>query len=253
MTLPPLGSTKSSRLHPKQITTLAPSDGKDGLRSFPFWLASALILLSGFLLAAALYALRLQAIENGERLTASFAQVVQEQTTRSFQGVEQRLYLVKSELRRLRDSKTLTESSARMTMKEHIKTSAFLSAIFVLNPLGQVVYESDEGLSGRLVTFREHFLKYLGEPPDGFRVALPVQGKTTGRWRIAASIPWSKDDGSYAGQIVAVIELPYFEKVWGDVDLGADGTIQLFRRDGFLMIRSPHLDKVIGTNYSERQ
>jgi PAS domain S-box-containing protein len=252
MNLPPLSSTKSSRSHPEQITTPGSSEKKDTLRSYPFWLASALILLSGFMLAAALYVLRLQAIENGERLRASFAQVVQEQTTRSFQGVEQRLYLAKSELRRLRDSKTLTESSARMTMKEQIRTSAFLSAMFVLNPLGQVVYESDEGISGRLVTLREHFLKYLGEPREGFRIALPVQGKTTGRWRIAASIPWSKDDGSYAGQIVAVIELPYFEKVWGDVDLGTDGTIQLFRRDGFLMIRSPHLDKVIGTNYSER-
>jgi PAS domain S-box-containing protein len=232
--------------------TISKKEGKDDLKCFPLWLVASLILLSGCLLSVALYVMRLQAIQNGERLTASFAQVVQEQTTRSFQEVEQGLYLVKSELRRLRNLKTLTEASARTIMKAHIRTSPFLSSMFVLNPKGQVVYESDEGSSGRFVTMREQFLKYLGEPTAHFKIALPVLGKTTGRWRIAAAIPWTQEDGSYAGQIVAIIELPYFEKVWGDVDLGADGTIQLFRRDGFLMIRSPHLDNVIGTNFSER-
>jgi hypothetical protein len=209
MRLPGLGSITAEKPTREAAGAAISRMGARVISAYPLWIAVAVTLLTGFLVGFALYVLRTQAIRNAESLTSSFAKIVQEQTTRSLQGAEQRLYIVESELKRLRESRLLTETSGREVLRTHVLTSPVLSSVFVLNREGRVMFESAEGISGRLATQNKSFLKYLSESHSGFKISLPIQGRTSGNWLIAGSIPWLAEDGTHAGRIVALINARY--------------------------------------------
>ncbi|MBP6720681.1 MAG: hypothetical protein KA173_17610, partial [Rhodoferax sp.] len=77
------------------------------------WAALALMAASGALLTLALNVQRNQALESGQRLSASFARVIEEQTTRTLQTVDQRLQLAARALSDLETAGQLNEASAR--------------------------------------------------------------------------------------------------------------------------------------------
>ncbi len=85
-----------------------------------FWLAAGFICLSGSLAGITLAYLRNQAIESGERLTESFAQVIQEQTERSVQAVDQTLQLAQVGLEALAASGRLNEESAGALLRDRL-------------------------------------------------------------------------------------------------------------------------------------
>ena len=67
-----------------------------------------------------------------------------------------------------------------------------------------------------------------------------------GSWLTTASRPIRGADGALEGVIAAAVEAPYFEQLWRGIDLGAEGAVALFRRDGVLMMRSPHDEQSVG-------
>src|SRR5690349_16996619 len=62
------------------------------------WLPILFILLSGAVLALLLVLLRAEAVRSGERINEAFAQITEEQTTRTIQAVDQTLQLVRNRL-----------------------------------------------------------------------------------------------------------------------------------------------------------
>jgi len=83
-------------------------------------LATGAILVSGLLVAATLAYLHQQAIESGERLTESFAQVIAEQTDRTAQTIDQGLELAAKSLEELQAAGGLSEPAGRELLREEI-------------------------------------------------------------------------------------------------------------------------------------
>ncbi len=217
----------------------------------PLWLAAGIILISGVLVALALSALRTQAVESGERLTASFAQIVAEQTTRTLQAVDQRLQLAAVGIAALKAEGRLDEASSRHLLREQLEQLPFLRAMWVLNAQGRIAYDSDSGNIGVNLADRAHFQIYLGQPQTRFHVGAPVRSRSTGTWLISAARPMPSADGSFAGIVVAAIEPPYFEKLWQSVELGPGSSTTLFRNDGTLLMRSPFDEAVMGKSFPQ--
>ncbi len=218
---------------------------------FPALFATGFILVSGCLVALALLHLRTQAIESGERLTESFARVIEEQTTRTFQTIDQRLQLAASGLAQLDASTKLNEQSARALMREALKELPFVRAMWVLDAQGRIKYDSDIGNIGLNLSDRAYFQIYQTQPQTGFHIGAPVRSRSTGAWLISAARPLGSASETFSGIIVAAVEPTYFDKLWRTIDLGAEGSIALFRRDGVLMTRSPIDDAVIGKDFHD--
>jgi diguanylate cyclase (GGDEF)-like protein/PAS domain S-box-containing protein len=216
------------------------------------WLALALVLVSGVLLAWSLKAQRDQALESGQRLTASYARVIEEQTTRTIQTVDQRLQLAARGLSDLQATGTLNEDSARRVLREHRKSMPFVRAMWVMDAQGRILYDADEGNIGVSLQDRPYFQIYLSQPATGFHLGAPLRSGSTGTWLLAASRPLYKPDGSLNGIIVAAVEPPYFNEIWGTMDVGQGGSIALATRAGVLMTRAPHVDQVMGKDLGER-
>ncbi len=210
------------------------------------------MLVSGALLALALHTQRDQALQSGKRLTASFARVIEEQTTRTIQTVDQRLQLASRGLSDLKTGGQLNEATARAVLREHGNSVPFVRAMWVMDAQGHILYDADEGNIGISLEDRPYFQVYINEPTTGFLLGTPVRSRFTGNWLLAASRPLYKPDGSFDGIIVAAVEPPYFNEIWGTMDLGQGGSIALATRAGVLMMRAPHVDEVMGKDLGER-
>ncbi|MEO8385105.1 MAG: PAS domain S-box protein, partial [Betaproteobacteria bacterium] len=234
-------------------TTTSPAAPPLDFRTRQLFLACAgLILVSGVLVALALFHLRKAAIESGERLTASFAHIVEEQTTRSIQLVDQRLQAALNGLAQLDATNQLTEQRSRTLLKQQLSDLPLVRAIWFLNTEGRIKYDSDTGNIGLNLADRDYFQIFRTQPLTMFYVGHPVRSRTTGTWLISVARPVHTADGKFAGVIVAAVEPSYFQTIWRQADFGAGATVALWRRDGTLMMRSPIKDEEIGKNFSTR-
>jgi len=222
------------------------------LRSHLFWVTFGAVFFSGCVIALALGYLRTQALTSSERLTRSFAQVVGEQTTRTFQTIDQRLQLTASGLVQFRASNRLNEASVHAFLGEQIKDLPYASAIWVVDAQGHIIFESGSGNLGLSLVDRDYFQTYLTRPQTGFYVGAPVRGRSTGQWTVTAARSLTSPDGKFAGIVAATIQPTYFDKLWKTIDLGAGGSIALFQHDGVLMMRSPFDDAVMGKSFQSR-
>ncbi|MEY4883577.1 MAG: hypothetical protein RIS34_1431, partial [Pseudomonadota bacterium] len=216
------------------------------------WLAAGIIFISGCLIALILSHMRSLAINSGERLTESFAQVIEEQTSRTFQAVDQRLQLATNGLAQLAASGNLTGQTAQAFLREQIKDMPFVRVLVVTDAQGRIQYETGTGSSGLNVADRAYFQIYQTQPQTGFYVGVPVRARTTGSWTISAARPVTSGNGTFAGVMVAAVDPPYFDKLWRAVNPGVGGSVALFRRDGVLMMHSPFNEPIMGKVFPDR-
>lgn len=216
-----------------------------------FWAAIGIILVSGALLAVQLFYLRVQALDNGERLTESLSHVIEEQTARTLQSVDQRLQLVADSLGQRYSETGLGETAARLFLREHLREMPFVRAIWALDAQGRVKYDSDEGNIGLNLADRDYFQIYQSQPATGLFIGKPARSRTTENWLVSVARPLRPAAGKFAGVVVVALEAPYFAQVWSKAGLGTNGTIALWRRDGLLMMRSPVDEAAMGKDFSK--
>lgn len=200
----------------------------------------------------ALAYLRMQAIGSGERLVESFAQVIEEQTTRTLQTVDQRLQLTTHGLAQLDASGKLNAQTAQALLREQIKDLPFARSMVVIDSQGHLQYESGQGNVGVDLADRAYFQIYLTQPQTNFYVGAPVRSKATNLWAISATRPLQPSDGKFRGIVLAVLDPLYFDKLWRSIGLGDMGSITLFRQDGALMMRTPFDETVMAKSFQDR-
>ena len=216
------------------------------------WLAAGVVLVTGAMLALALSYLRGQAIETGQRATASFASIIEEQTARTLQATDQRLQLAAAQLARAELTGALDATSARALLQEQIRSLPFVRAMWVMDAQGRIVYDSDTGNIGVDLSDREYFRVFRDQSQTGFYLGTPVRSRTTGGWLISASRALSSGTGKgFQGIIVAALQPMYFDQLWRSIDLGPDSSVAMIRRDGMLMMRSPYNESFMGKTHGE--
>ena len=217
-------------------------------RRFFQWVA-LLVLISGALVALALNLLRTQVLESGQGLNESFVRVIEEQTTRSFQTVDQSLQLAARSLTQLEVSGGLDQASARVLLRQQIKDLPFVRAMWVLDAQGRNLYDSDSGNIGISFADRAYFQRYLVAESPGFLLGPPLLSRTGKGWFISAARPLPQVSGLFSGIIVAAIEPTYFDEFWRSLELTQQGSIVLMRRDG-VMMRSAYAEAAMSVDYS---
>ena len=235
---------------PSEVASTAPASAP--AKHLLFWLVAAAIVASGCLLAVVLAYLRTQAIVSGQRLTESLARVIEEQTSRTAQAIDQRLELAADGLRHLGAAGKLDASSARTLLQEQLKQLPFASSMRVTDQGGRILYEAGAGNGAAGVTEQATMQVFQTQRQAGLTLAAPTRGPVAGRWTIAAARPLTSANGDFAGAIVADVDPPYFDQLWRGIDLGPGGSITLLRRDGTLVMRSPFDDAVMAKNFHDR-
>ncbi len=87
-------------------------------------------------------------------------------------------------------------------------------------------------------------------PTTGLQISEPLR-IGNGPWLTLLSRRLDNADGSFAGIVVAQLNLLYFEEFYKAVELSENGAIVLHRRDGVVLARYPHSDSIIGSSFAE--
>ncbi len=210
------------------------------------WLAAGLIVLFGGLVVLTLSHLRTQAIDSGQRLTESFAHIIEEQTARTIQVMEQQLLLAASGIAELEMSTGHDEGVTRKFLREQIKGMSFAQTLAIVDMKGYIKYSTDAASVGINVADRAYFQIYRTRPDTGLYVDTPVISRSNGQWTIVVARPLKSNDNRSSGVVIASLNLDYFNQLWSKVDVRNGGSIALFRSDGVLMMRTPFDASIMG-------
>ncbi len=93
---------------------------------------------------------------------------------------------------------------------------------------------------------REDFVFHRTHEGLGPHIGAPVVSKATGKWIIPLSRRVNAADGSFAGVVLAAIDVDFFSRFYQNLDIGRDGAVALVRDDGIMILRRPFETRFVG-------
>ncbi|MEZ0172297.1 diguanylate cyclase [Microvirga sp. TS319] len=134
---------------------------------------------------------------------------------------------------------------------DRASTVGYLGSLLILDEAGDVVADAGAIVS-RSANFsdRDYFLVHRQRPDVGLYVSHPFRSRLRhGDLSIAISRRLSHPDGRFAGVVMGAVSLSKIHQLFQDLRLGWDGTINLFRDDGILLMRKPFDEGQIGQDF----
>jgi diguanylate cyclase (GGDEF)-like protein len=198
-----------------------------------------------------------RAIADSERELQNTALVLAEQTDRAFQALELVQTGIIEQLRTLgigsEDvyNRRLPEHDVHLLLKDSISTLPHIDALTLLNAQGKLLAFS-RGWPAPSVDLsdRDYFIKLTAEPQRMSFISEPVRNRGSGTWTIYLARKIVGPSGQFLGLCLGAMRLQNFEDLYKSIALGEDGAIGLFRNDGVLLARYPHVDPSIGHSYA---
>ena len=84
-------------------------------------------------------------------------------------------------------------------------------------------------------------------------ISAPSRGQNSGVWFFHLSRRFDSADGRLIGFVHCTIRIDYAEQFYARLPLTGDGAYSLYRRDGMLIARYPHIDQVIGRTFESAE
>lgn len=170
------------------------------------------------------------------------------------------LFMVENALSRAGDEIRVRDDAHRITQLDAQNQVAgnLLADFFFIDPEGQVVsaMTHDEALAHRDLSDRDYFRIHLDSLSLASRLNRPIHGRLTGAELIPVSRPVRRPNGDLIGVLVAMIEVQALDRIWKDIGLRPDDTLELIGEDGTTWLRWPHRpvgdDTVDALSFSRR-
>jgi signal transduction histidine kinase len=135
------------------------------------------------------------------------------------------------------------------TLRRRLRHVPQVAALLVVDRTGQAIVSTDPA---RAFTpppvVRALLERYRMDPRAGPLISPPFRVGED-RWNALLARPAVASDGTLTGMTVGSINLDYFEDFYRTVELNENGVITLHLRDGTVLARSPHMDKLIGASF----
>ena len=126
-----------------------------------------------------------------------------------------------------------------------------LNGIFVYDQEGRWVVNSQGSMPMNIRNAdREYFIHHKLNLDLGAHVGVPIVSRSTGHWVIPVSRRLNHPDGTFAGVVLATIEMAYFRDFHESFDIGPNGTILLALDNGTMLMRRPFQASSIGRDVS---
>jgi PAS domain S-box-containing protein len=123
-----------------------------------------------------------------------------------------------------------------------------LKALGVLDQDGNAVVSSLSDVVSANYADREYFVFHRTHADRTLHIGTPVQSKTRGEWVVPVTHRIDHADGSFAGIVLATIDMAYFQHFYDTFQIGEQGAILLALTDGALLARRPFDPANIGRN-----
>jgi diguanylate cyclase (GGDEF)-like protein len=138
-----------------------------------------------------------------------------------------------------------------LMLKAKINALSYVGGINLFDADGKLINTSEAWPTPAVnVADRAYFKTFRSGPHSPLVLLEPVHSRITGAWTTVLARKLVGPDGEFLGVVGRGIEPAHFEKFFASVALGDDAAISMFHRDGTLLARYPHVDDMIGRNFS---
>lgn len=196
---------------------------------------------------------REEAIASYQREMKNLGVVLAEETARSMQAVD--LVLQETRAKVLSTGIENSQQFERLIGTE--KFHRFLAGraanlpqsggIGLIGPDGGFVAGSRVWPTPALNFADRDYYQYFRERDDpGVFISAPVRARVTGAWSFVLARRISGPQGEFFGLVLGVIDIMHFEEFFRSIILQPGGSVTVFRRDGTMLARYPHLERIIG-------
>lgn len=234
----------------------AGSSPPDGARRAARWLvlaglaAFAAACVAGFLLMANQ---RSQTVADAERELGNQALLLASFTDNSFRSIE----LVQDDLAGMIGSlgiRSIEEFNQRLAsraiheaLQARVAALPQIEAVFLTNADGLTIASTRAWPQPVFsIAERPHFRVLRDNPDLDSYLAPPARNRQTDTWNIYITRRIRSADGQFLGIVGVGLSLPRLETFLGRVLSGPGSTIAVWRRDGYLLARSPPAHDILG-------
>jgi two-component system NtrC family sensor kinase len=178
------------------------------------------------------------ALERGERATAAFAALVEQQAVRTFQAVNLTLGAV-GDAHQLSPRPAKDDPEFQQMMKRRAADIPFLRALFIVGQDGWIMHDTDYPVTPRVpLADRPYFHAHQQDPARAGGVWPPLLSRSGTGWFLPVTRPLGRS-GRFEGVVVAAVQAEQFREQFRGVGLPDDYLIALFYLDGTLIASYP--------------
>ncbi|ART56678.1 sensor domain-containing diguanylate cyclase [Acidovorax carolinensis] len=209
-------------------------------------LAALLSLGIGGLFARSIWTLREEAWRNAERTKVNLVRTLDQNIARTMESFDLSIQGVVEGIGDPRVMALPVEMRQRALFDNSLRVQG-IGSILVLDRAGNVVLDS-EFPEPRKANFadRDYVKVFESGAHTGLYVGAPVRARLTGLQSLPVSRAYYGPDGQLAGVVVGTIRLAHFQSLFEALNLGPDGSLNLFRSDGIVIARFPFSKDVLG-------
>ncbi|RCX10259.1 bifunctional diguanylate cyclase/phosphodiesterase [Extensimonas vulgaris] len=204
------------------------------------WLAVLVSLGIGGLFARAIWITHADALAYAERSNANLARALEIGLVRGLDTLAEAMQNVVFELGRSKVM-ALPPDMRQRVLFASVARAQNIDDMLVTDERGHVVLDA-RGVVPRQIDLadREYFQVLRSGQQRGLYVGRPIVARTTQEWSLPLAHAYYNSDGSFAGVVVGVIPLRYFQSIFSEVQLGPDSGINLITLDGTFLARFPY-------------
>jgi len=218
-----------------------------------------LIALVVGVIALILSNLRYHAIEQSKQQLSATATVLARQTARDLQSIDliegnlieymETLAIVSDELY----ARAMVGRGIHLFLKDKISSFPHIGAVMLVGADGKLINSSQAWPTPSLNFAGRDFFKALKTSPRlSSMLGEPMRDPETGLWTISFARKFRGSNGEFLGLVVGTVASQYFEDSYGSLARGTDESIALFRNDGVMLARYPHIDAFIGKSFAQQ-
>jgi diguanylate cyclase (GGDEF)-like protein len=217
------------------------------------WNLAFNLITIGFCLICALFSLdvRRSAWEQARLSAANLATAIRSDIERNVELYDLSLQAVVDNFRKP-GLDALSPEFRHLVLFDRAATAQYLGSILVLDPRGAVILDSRAlDAAPRNYADRDFFAAHLGNSGSDTGLGLYVSAPEVdarGDRVIGISRRLTRADGSFAGVVVGMLRLAYFDDLFRKLNPGPGSTIALVRADGTMLARRPMEGDSVGRN-----
>lgn len=143
----------------------------------------------------------------------------------------------------------LSPDLRQLILFDRATTARDMGVMIILNESGDIIADLDAvpPRKGNYVD-RDYYRAHKNRTDLGLFIGQPLISRLTGERMLPFSRRINKPDGSFGGVVMGSVKLSYFTRLFDQINLGQEGAINLYLRDGTRIMRQPYGEADIGKN-----
>ncbi|MCJ2125188.1 sensor domain-containing diguanylate cyclase [Methylobacterium sp. J-077] len=204
---------------------------------------------SGLMLAD----LRQDAWDKAEQTSKNLVQVLERDIARNIEMYDLSIQAAVENLRTTGLAE-MAPAIRQLILFDRAATARDMGVMIVIDQHGDIIADID-AVPPRKGNYadREYFQVHKARAGLGLYIGRPIVSRLTGERMLPFSRRINKPDGTFGGVVLGSVKLSYFTRLFGEIDLGQDGAINLYLRDGTRVMRHPYAEADIGVNIAGTQ